>query len=113
MDRKIGEGHLSAMARLGLKELRNALNPSRESIADQEIGLFGTLTQGEIADARGGPGHGPEQEAPGSTLSLDDLRSYAKELSQSEDRGKEQGKEQAQEQGREQGQDRDRGNLER
>lgn len=95
MDRKIGEGHASAMARLGLKELRNAFNPSRESASDQEIGLYGTLTQGEIADARGGPGHGPEQE--GSPLSLDDLRAYAKQLSQAEERGREQGKEQGNE----------------
>jgi len=105
MGRKIGEGHLAAMGRLGLKELRNALNPSRESVADTEIGLVGTLTQGEIAEARGGPGQGPEQESPGSTLSLDDLRAYAKELSQSEDRSKVQGKEQ----GKEQGDDRDHG----
>ena len=109
MERKIGEGHVSAMARLGLKELRNALNPSRESVADNEIGVFGTLTQGEIAEARGGPGQGPEQESPGGTLGLDDLRAYAKELSQSEDRSREQGKEQ----GKEQGQERDRGDLER
>jgi hypothetical protein len=109
MDRKIGEGHASAMLRLGLKELRNAANPSRESVADQEIGLFGTLTQGEIAEARGGPGQGPEQEWPGATLSLDDLRAYAKELSQAEDRSREQGKEQ----GKEQVQERDRGGHER
>ncbi|MCX7392573.1 MAG: hypothetical protein NTW75_00425 [Planctomycetales bacterium] len=82
MDRKIGEGHFGAMARLGLKELRNALNPSRESVADSEIGLYGTATQGEIADARGGPGQGPEQESPDGRLSLDDLRMAAKEQSQ-------------------------------
>jgi hypothetical protein len=98
---KIGEGHLSAMARLGLKELRNALNPARDSVADTEIGLFGTATQGEIAEARGGPGQGLEQESPAGKLSLDDLRATAKELSQSEDRSKEQGI------------DRDRGGLER
>src|SRR6266567_905842 len=105
MEKKIGEGHFSAMARLGLKELRNALNPSRESVADTEIGLFGTATQGEIAQARGGPGQGPEQESPGGTLSLDDLRAYAKELSQSEDRSKEQGKEQGNEKSKDQGKD--------
>lgn len=97
MARKIGEGHVAAMARLGLKELRNAINPSRESVADQEIGIYGTLTQGEIADARGGPGNGPEQESRLKNLSLDDLRAYAKELSQAEDRAREQGKERAQE----------------
>jgi hypothetical protein len=108
MGRKIGEGHAGAMFRLGLKELRNALNPSRESVADNEIGVFGTQTQGEIAKARGGPGQGPEQEST-ATVSLDDLRAYAKELSQAEDRGREQGKEQ----GKEQAQERDRGDLER
>ncbi len=82
MDRKIGEGHLQAMARLGLKELRNALTPSRESVADSEVGLYGTATQGEIAGARGGPGQGPEQESPKERLSLDDLRVDAKEQSQ-------------------------------
>ena len=109
MDRKIGEGHVAAMARLGLKELRNALNPSRESVADNEIGLYGTLTQGEIAQARGGPRQGPEQESPGVTLSLDDLRAYAKELSQAEDRSRQQGKEQGQEQDK----NRDKGGPER
>src|SRR5260370_42655978 len=108
MERKIGEGHLSAMGRLGLKELRNALNPSRESVADNEIGLVGTQTQGEIADARGGPGQGTEQESRGKKLSLDDLRAYAKELSQAEDRSREQGKDQA----KEQAQERDRGGRE-
>ena len=52
MQQKIGAGHAEAMARLGLKELRNALNPSKESVADSEIGLYGTATQGEIAEAR-------------------------------------------------------------
>lgn len=88
------------MARLGLKELRNALNPSRESVADQEIGLVGTQTQGEIADARGGPGEGPEQEGRNATVSLDDFRAYAKELLQADSRGREQGREQVQERDR-------------
>ena len=69
-ERKIGAGHAAAMARLGLKELRNAANPSRESVADTEIGLYGTQTQGEIAEARGGPGQGPEQESSGTTQAL-------------------------------------------
>src|SRR5947209_7798748 len=116
MDRKIGEGHVAAMARLGLKELRNALNPSRESVADQEIGLYGTQTQGEIAQARRGPGQGPEQESGARqessvvTLSLDDIRAYAKELSETQNRSQEQGKEH----GKEQSQEHDRGDdLER
>ena len=113
---KFGEGHAAAMFRLGLKELRNALNPSVGSVADNEIGLYGTETQGEIAKARGGPGAGPEQESPAGkeqespvgNVSLDDVRAYAKELSQAEDRSRQQGKEQ----GKEQAQERDRGGRE-
>jgi hypothetical protein len=82
---KIGDGHLEAMARLGLKELRNALNPSKESVADSEIGLYGSQTQGEIANARSGAGDGPEQES----MSMDDLRSAAdKANEQQNNRGK-------------------------
>src|ERR1700677_1913549 len=77
-ERKIGDGHAAAMMRLGLKELRNMANPSRESVADNEIGLYGTQTQGEIAEARGGPGQGPEQESS-KTTSLDELRKDAEE----------------------------------
>jgi hypothetical protein len=73
-DRKIGEGHAQAMLRLGMRELRNAANPSRESVADTEVGLYGTQTQGEIAAARGGPGQGHEQESP---LTLETLRKDA------------------------------------
>ena len=109
MAQKFGEGHAAAMFRLGLKELRNVFNPSRESAADQEIGIYGTLTQGEIADARDGPGSGSNQESRREKLSLDDLRAFAKELSQAEDRSREQGKEQA----KEQAQERDRGGRER
>jgi hypothetical protein len=104
---KFGEGHVAAMVRLGFKELRNAINPSRESVADNEIGLYGSQTQGEIAQARKGPGHGPEQEQKeekekkNNYVSLDDLRAFAKELSQA-DRSREHGKEQAKEQGHEQ-----------
>ena len=88
-ERKIGDGHFAAMARLGLKELRNAANPSRESVADNEIGLYGTQTQGEIAEARGGPGQGPEQESADKTLSLDDLREHAEKRGRDDDRSKE------------------------
>jgi hypothetical protein len=88
-DRKIGAGHAAAMGRLGLKELRNAFSPSRESVADNEIGLYGTQTQGEIADARGGPGHGPEQESSGKAMSLDDLREHAEKRDRDDGRDKE------------------------
>src|SRR5271156_3302038 len=73
--RKIGEGSLAAMGRLGLKELRNAFNPSKESVADSEIGMYGTATQGEIANARSGAGEGPEQES----MTMNELRSAAQD----------------------------------
>jgi hypothetical protein len=100
-ERKFGAGHVEAMARLGLKELRNAANPSRESIADTEVGLYGSLTQGEIAQARSGPGDGPEQESAGKTMSLEELRDDAEKRGRDDDRGK----------GDDRGQD--RGDLER
>jgi hypothetical protein len=87
-ERKIGAGHLAAMGRLGLKELRNASNPSRESMADNEVGLYGTETQGEIAQARKGPGDGPEQESSDKALSLDDLREDAQRRGRGDDHGK-------------------------
>src|SRR5580658_948192 len=87
-ERPIGAGHAAAMLRLGLKELRNAANPSRESVADAEIGLYGTATQGEIAEARGGPGQGPEQESADQPLSLDDLREDVQKRSRDDDRDK-------------------------
>jgi hypothetical protein len=80
---KIGEGSLEAMGRLGLKELRNALNPSKESVADSEIGMYGTATQGEIANARSGGGDGPEQES----MTMNDLRSAAQEKAKENQRG--------------------------
>ncbi|HEV3437108.1 MAG TPA: hypothetical protein VG122_07100 [Gemmata sp.] len=84
---KIGEGSLAAMGRLGLKELRNAINPSRDSVADSEIGMYGTATQGEIANARSGAGEGPEQES----MTMSELRSAAQEKARDNEknRGKE------------------------
>jgi hypothetical protein len=70
------------MFRLGLRELRNAANPSRESVADTEIGLYGTMTQGEIAQARGGPGQGTDQETSHLKMTLEELRGYAKEIAE-------------------------------
>jgi hypothetical protein len=101
-ERKIGAGHAEAMLRLGLKELRNAFNPSRESVADTEIGLYGTQTQGEIANARGGPAGGPEQESPDQTLSLAELRRDADTRGRADD-----------ERSRENDHNRERGDLER
>jgi hypothetical protein len=98
-ERKWGAGHMAAMGRLGLTELRNAANPSRESVADKEVGLYGSLTQGEIAQAREGPGDGPDQESRGGTLSLSELRSEAQQKNRDTERGKEQDQERDQDRG--------------
>lgn len=51
---KVGAGHAQAMARLGLAELREAFNPSRESIARHEdAGLYGMALPSEVAAQRG------------------------------------------------------------
>src|SRR5438105_680331 len=97
-EQKFGAGHVAAMNRLALKELRNAFNPSRESVADTEMGLYGTQTQGEIAEARGGPGQGPEQESE-KTLSLNDLRQDAEKRSRDEDRSNDRSNDREQERG--------------
>lgn len=74
----VGNGHLTAMGRLGLAELRQAFSFGAGSVEQPTPpGIFGSPTQGEIAQARGGPGSGPEQEAPQKKLSMDDLRAYA------------------------------------
>lgn len=78
MAEKIGAGHLAAMGRLGLQELRNAINPSRESVAGSEMGLFGTATQGEIADAR----------ESGGKETMSDLKAYAQEKAQEREKGR-------------------------
>jgi len=104
--RKLGSGHLEAMIRLGLKELRNAANPSRESVADSEIGLYGTLTQGEIAESRGGPGQGPEQESAFGKMTLEELRGHAKDIAEKAEKKMDRGDD------RNRGDDRDRGGPE-
>ena len=77
---KWGESHAGGMARLGLKELRNAVNPSKESAADTEIGLYGTATQLEVNQERGNMLGDSEQEA----VSLVDLRAKGQEIQQAE-----------------------------
>lgn len=50
--RKIGEGHLQAMARQGLKELQAAMYTGSNVAREAEIGTFGSPGQGEIAADR-------------------------------------------------------------
>jgi hypothetical protein len=88
---KIGEGHAAGMGRLGLKELRNAVNPSRESVADTEVGLYGTATQLEVNQDRGNMGRDSEQEAP--RLTKADLKEFAAEKAKQAEAAMERGRE--------------------
>lgn len=49
---KYGAGHAHAMGRQGLAELRGALYTDSNVAQRPEYGLYGTRTQGEIADDR-------------------------------------------------------------
>jgi len=49
---KWGSEHASAMFRQGLRELRGALYPDSNIAQQPEYGLYGTVTPGEVAEAR-------------------------------------------------------------
>ena len=66
--RKIGEGHAGAMLRQGLRELRAAMYPGSNVAQATEYGMYGTATQGEIAEARGGDGSEYGEEKKRSVL---------------------------------------------
>jgi hypothetical protein len=78
--RKIGEGHAEAVARLGLAELRGAMYTGSNVAQHSEYGLYGTLTPGEVAEARRGDGREMEAGAANSESILGDR------LRQAEDR---------------------------
>jgi len=48
----IGSEHAAAMFRQGLHELRGALYPESNIAQPLETGIVGTITAGEVADAR-------------------------------------------------------------
>lgn len=73
----IGNGHAAGMGRLGLAELRQAASYGHGSVEQPTgPGIFGAPTQGEIAEAREGPGAGPNQEGKG-TMKLEKLLEIA------------------------------------
>ena|SRR5713226_3499429 len=71
-DRKIGDGHASAMFRQGLRELRGALYPGSNVAQNPEFGLYGTLTPGEVAESRRSSDLNLEQEGPRNDSVLDE-----------------------------------------
>jgi hypothetical protein len=90
---KFGEGHVAAMGRLGLQELRNAANPSRESVSGTEMGLYGTATQLEVNQDRGNAGN--------AGTSMNDMRAEAQAKTQEQEKAQEQEKGQEQSRGME------------
>ena len=74
---KIGAGHVSAMARQGLKELRGALYNDSSVAQQPEYGIWGTKTPGEVAEARRDDGRDLSDEATGSRSVLDERMQQA------------------------------------
>jgi hypothetical protein len=64
----IGEGHFSAMARQGLKELRAAFYPNSNVAAITEYGVYGTKTPGEVAQDRKASPEPDEEKQKGNSL---------------------------------------------
>lgn len=61
---KIGSEHVKAMGRQGLRELRAAMYPDSNVAQQAEYGIYGTMTPGEVAEARRGDGRDLEDEKP-------------------------------------------------
>ncbi len=59
---KIGAGHTSAMARLGLAELRAAAFPNGNVAQPVPYGLYGTRTPGEVMMERNTDGRDPDDQ---------------------------------------------------
>lgn len=59
---KIGAGHLSAMARLGLAELRSAMYTQSNVVQQHSpYGVWGTKTPGEVMQDREGETRDPDE----------------------------------------------------
>ncbi len=83
--RKAGEGHLGAMARLGLRELRELGNPGGNIAQPSEYGLYGTLTPGEVAESRRHDGRELEEEGMNRDSVLADRLQQAKDRDDRDD----------------------------
>ena len=77
---KIGEGHLSAMGRQGIRELRAAMYPESNVAQPAEYGIYGTKTPGEVAEARRPDERDLEEEGQGRSI-------VDERLEQAKDRG--------------------------
>jgi len=91
---KIGDGHLRAMAKQGLEELRAALYPGSNIAQPTGYGVFGKETPGEVAMQREGPDADQEPKSVvGERLEAVDARWDAQEKGKAdktrEDKGQE------------------------
>ena len=77
---KIGEGHISAMGRQGIRELRAAMYPESNVAQPAEYGIYGTKTPGEVAEARRPDERDLEEEGQGRSI-------VDERLEQAKDRG--------------------------
>ena len=81
---KIGEGHLSAVGRQGLREIRAAMYPDSNIAQQPEYGLYGTKTPGEVAEERRNDDRDPEQETKDRSI-IDERLERAKDRGNRED----------------------------
>lgn len=83
---KIGAGHVAAMGRQGLRELRGAMYPDSNVAQQPEYGLYGTMTPGEIAADRkvDEPQIGPDEERSVLTNKLQQAESRLVDQDRSE-----------------------------
>jgi len=79
--RKIGAGHLGAMGRLGLRELRAAAYTDSNVAQSPEYGLYGTATPGEVSESRRDDGLDQEPQNGDSVLAsrMHQVRDYAEQ----------------------------------
>lgn len=59
---KVGKGHASAMFRLGVGELRQAMYTESNIAKNVEYGIYFTKTPGEVAEERRDDVKSPEEE---------------------------------------------------
>lgn len=83
---KIGAGHLPAAFRQGLGEIGNSLTTDSNVVQPyREYGLYGTMTPGEIADARRNSDPTFHQEQPRNDSILESRMSLAERNAPSKD----------------------------
>lgn len=77
---KIGSTHASAMARQGLRELRAAIYPNSNLAQSPEIGVYGSITPGEVAEDRRNQTLDLEQEKPVAGSAIEQRMPTASEI---------------------------------